>query len=879
VITDAGPTDGLLGPLPPSTRGPARTPLPLRTLPFRVPPCDGESLQSWLVANASRAHTPWFVLLDALLPKAQAASRVGRYGCLDEILRPRQLTDIATATGMTEQRVAEMTLAGLRMPPVQPDTGAWRVSTPWGRPVRWRRYCPRCLERTGGRWSLAWRLPWVAVCVDHGCLLNDTCPACGGKQYGAPGCRVDRHPPRTELCCCTGDLRIVPSQAIPAASSMIDAQRAVNAMVGREVITAGIYAHAAVSGAQLLADVRRLAHRVLVAGTPTSLSAAFEGDRPTTELWLTRLWRPSRHGDPACTRFTTNAPCAVVAVGTTAALHILQQPTLERAAAALARLAPGARGNPIHPGDDYRGYRPSAALCAVEVVAQSAHWDTLEKVRFGIYGPLPRRLAPPETTQTMMRSIPSLMWVPWAAALDVIDHDVTWPTYRRTLSWLMLEIGARPLESTIRHGLRATTDRQRIHQAVESLSRDRMWPRVAGALSTLHAHLAQHPAPIDYQRRRELHYGDLLTEGQWQQLWKHADAVHPRPVSVRVARAWLYERLSGSHAGTRGAVARDRCDIDRLLLRLTPDLTSALDEHAAQFLRRCGISEEPVTWTPPLGVLGRDAFASSLDQIDVAALHALLRTDRCTVPHAAEALGHPVHLVRHRLEEHPMAPREAPRRTWKQRLADALSEEELLRLYTDDGLTFTDIGARYGIPHRHVAQRARECGVTPRRPTREPIPAQWIREHHLQRRQTTAEMAAELDDDISRVRYWAGVHGIPLRKYYRRAQQHDVIRHATALGVLHLLTPQRLDTNGWNQLQRFAIASTHHTLADAARAIGCRPDTLYRQIIRLETAFGFPLIERTTSRHTPMTVTATGEDIAKAVLRIEHHMNRPDHRH
>ncbi|WP_374227332.1 TniQ family protein [Streptomyces sp. AC512_CC834] len=40
------------------------------------------------------------------------------------------------------------------------------------------RFCPACLEETGGRWQVTWRLGWSFACIRHHVLLADRCPAC-----------------------------------------------------------------------------------------------------------------------------------------------------------------------------------------------------------------------------------------------------------------------------------------------------------------------------------------------------------------------------------------------------------------------------------------------------------------------------------------------------------------------------------------------------------------------------------------------------------------------------------------------------------------------------------------------------------------------------
>jgi hypothetical protein len=874
-ITTNVPTvgdDHARSPLP-YTRTATRSGTHPRTLPVRVAPVDGESLTSWLAAIAARAQTPWYVLLNTIVPRTPDRRGAKQFLHLDEFADPEQVAAIAMASSIAKRRVSEMTLAGSFLPVVRVDLPAARVSTPWGRPVEFRRYCPACLNDNGGRWLLQWRLPWVTTCIEHGCLLHDRCPTCGRQQTGPTGCSSDRLPPNPHQCCCTADLSRVPLLDLPS-TDIIRAQKTLNTEVAHPRTTRGIYANTPTSSTQLLVDIRRLARRVLNAATPKIVTTLFDaGDREQAHQWLERVWRNEPDNDQTGVRFATNASTAVVAIGALAALHVIGQRTLDESAATLSSLMQGrGRGRQIYPTDLHRGYRPSAELCAIEVIAQSTQWDSLEKLRFRIHSPLPRRLDSPSLSTRMALSVPTLMWTPWAVALSILDHDLAWTTYRRVLAWLMLEIGARPTERLIRDSLHTTAERKRVSHFADAMSRDPRWRHVGEALTALHTHLADHPAPIDYQRRRRLDYSNLLSTDEWMDLWPHAEALHPRPAPVRVARIWLFERLSGIPAGTQTTIASDRSALDRFLLRLTPALKAALDAHANRFLVLHGITDEPITWSPPLYLVGDHLSPTPLDQTGVAKLHTLLlNSTRCTVADVAQQLAAPVPVIRHLLEEYPLPPRRAKRRTWQQQLADTVNDGELRRLYCEDGLTFKEIGQRYGIPKDHVAKRARECGIPRHRPPRAAIPAAWIQEHHIERGQTVAEMAAELGVECHRVRYWAEKHQIPMRRYYRRTEDSEIRRYAIQFGVQDLLDRLLLDKSGWNRLQRFRIAAAHRNLAEAAEDIGCRSDTLCHQIAALETTLGVRLIERTTSAYTPMTITPEGDRLAVAVFRIEHH--------
>lgn len=53
------------------------------------------------------------------------------------------------------------------------------------------KFCPKCLEESGGAWKLEWRLPWIYACLKHKCFLA-LCPTCSTRwETSRP--RFQRH--------------------------------------------------------------------------------------------------------------------------------------------------------------------------------------------------------------------------------------------------------------------------------------------------------------------------------------------------------------------------------------------------------------------------------------------------------------------------------------------------------------------------------------------------------------------------------------------------------------------------------------------------------------------------------------------------------------
>ena len=841
----------------------------IRTLPIRVAPIEGESLESWLAAIAVRMNVTWAQLIDTVLPKdAQALRRRSR----GWVPGPDEVAAIAAATGVQRCVIRGLTLTGTSASWLKIDAVNQTASTPWGRALR-QRFCPRCLSRTGGRWSLDWRLPWITICSEHRCFLVNNCPECGRGFQTAPGWADSPRGPQPTRCCCGNDLRDAATDVLAANHAAIAVHETLRELLTQDTVNTGIYCAKPVSGAQVLTDVHRLAVGLFRTATPETLVRGFGHRQSTAEIrfWSDRVWRhvPRRGLRPV--QFAAGAPAPVVCAGATAALRImLCDPTY--AAAALTRIASSPRPR-IPPKLAFRGHYPSSALCAVDILSCANGWDPIEKLRFCVYARLPRHptLPRPADHDLTLHATPTLMWTDWALALaPCISGRLAWTTQRQLLSWLLLEVGSRRSETSIQAGLRVKIERKRVHETAVAMSRHHSWDQLATVLTQLHDHLVHHPPPIDYQRRRELDYSRLLTSTQWLAICTRGAVRTRSDWLCDTAREWLSERLSAAPASVRSAT-EGRQALAIFLMVLTPELKRELDSHATDFLQRQGITDEPVVWSPPPAIREDCALPRSAHEaLTITDLHAVLDRPHAGIYEASRQLRVPIHSIRYLLEEHPLPTRRKRHPTNAQRFRDACDDLELRRLYLDEFLTLNEISQRFGIPAGpHMAERARACGIPLRHEPRKPIDAQWLWEQHVIRRRTLSEIAADSGDTISRIRYWATQHRIPITKYRRRQLNLDVTQHARELHVEKLLNPVRSDKQGWQRLQRFAAMSSYPTFVEAAQAIGCRADTLSTQIAALEDDFGQRLVERAVRQKKPMRLTDFGARVVKAVQAIE----------
>ncbi|MEU6118260.1 TniQ family protein [Streptomyces sp. NPDC047117] len=146
----------------------------LRTLPIRVLPLPGESMDSWLEALARRCWTSLSSLVDALdLPRAP------RTHYLVAGLAPQVLSRL--------EKQLEMPRGGLEAAAL--PTNFFGLHAP-----HWR-FCPECLHESQGRWPTRWWLPWSFACIRHRALLQQLCPGCQAEPRNFLPRSVHRHPP------------------------------------------------------------------------------------------------------------------------------------------------------------------------------------------------------------------------------------------------------------------------------------------------------------------------------------------------------------------------------------------------------------------------------------------------------------------------------------------------------------------------------------------------------------------------------------------------------------------------------------------------------------------------------------------------------------
>jgi hypothetical protein len=863
----------------------------VRTLPIRVAPIDGEALDSWLEAIAHRTHTAFG---DVLSAAALTRNHDVRTGAWMVRLEPDQVAAISEATGISEATIHTMTMAHYagRALRINPDTGTVSRAFPWGRGIG-SRFCPMCLDQTGGRWQLAWRLGWAFACTIHNCLLADACPHCGAVQrrrthvgdiIPQPGrCAhpatdaTGRAPTR-----CHADLTATPVASFDTNHAVICAQRIVNTIIDTETPTFGVYNSTPQPRTNVLADIRAVAGRALAYATAQELDTVIPADL------LTAFRDANQHSDlrsgPARTDakpgLAAPARAATAAVGVVAALRALNNPDIASAGEAMRWLVTSSRerGLAVHATNIGWGKNTSPVLTAAQLAALGPMLNPSDQLRYRIDTPLPTHPAP-ETTRTtaLARRLPSMLWPAWSLPLSIPGCHQRHLRPALSISLLLvnsrlnLDEGADLIDSPI--------DGHAVSRVLQLLEKHDHWPNIRAGLTRMADYLADHNVPIDYQRRRQLDYRMLLPDEVWAQICRDTATPGPRSIRARIARCFLFERLSGLPAEDAPFALADtafRGKVADFPQHLTPELVTALKEHAHLFLADEGIGSEPATWTPPAGLLdGLDLPGSDPDAVDLAELHSLIGVDGTKLSTAATRLHTSLDTVRYLLEVHP-APR--PTRSAGIQVASvhnrayctakaALPRERLVELYQRQRMSLRGIAATVGVSRQIIASLARDYDLPlrePRQYARKTVDRDWLYDQYVTKRRALPDIAEEAGMSTANMARWAETHAIPMRGRGGPSHSANLAAQRAVTEAPELIRPALAGIGGWERLQRFAAAGRHGTLTIAGEELGVHQFTLVNQINRIERELGMKLLIRA-ERGRPMELTEDGARVAATI--------------
>lgn len=762
----------------------------VRTLPIRIAPIRGEAIDSWLEAIAHRTHTSFSDLLTAV--GLSPFSGISTPAWLVR-LNPEETATTCASTGIDPDVLRTMTLHHYsdRAVRIKPDDTTLSRAFPWG-PGRGSRFCPACLDATGGRWQLSWRLGWTFACTTHNCLLADACPGCGavqrvrthiGEMVPQPG-RCSHPAPdatgRTPRRCST-DLAAAAVPSFDAGHPVSRAQRVVNTVIDSETITFGVYETLPQPRLKVLSDIRAVAGRALAYATPEDLKSLVPQD-------LNRIYQSvgetsgSRSG-PARTEAKPGlaAPtrAATAAVGVIAALETLARHDVASAGDALHWLVASSRqrGSAVSATNIAWGKNTSTVLTGVQLTALGPLLNPSDQLRYRIGTRLPAQPLPgTERTAAMVRRLPAMLWPTWSLPLAI--QNCHQRQLRPALSSILLLIGSRVNFDEAAGLIDGPIEGHAVSRVLQLLEKQDQWPNIRTALIRMADYLADNDIPIDYQRRRRADYSALLPDTAWTQICRDTATPGPRPTRARIARCYLFERLSGQPASTSpwalddSAFRTKTADFPR---HLTPELAQALNTHAHEFLTNQNIHDEPVTWHPPNTALdGLDLPGPDPATGDIARLHDVMGIDGMTLGTAANRLDTTLDTVRYLLEIHPV-PRPGPKsreslptyynRAYATAKAE-LPQSLLVDFYEHERMSLRDIAAAVGVSRQIVARLARDYGLPLRDPglqARTTIGRDWLYDQYVNKCRALPDIAKEAGMSTANMARWAKTHAIPMR--------------------------------------------------------------------------------------------------------------------
>ncbi|MFJ6138833.1 LysR family transcriptional regulator [Kitasatospora sp. NPDC092286] len=381
--------------------------------------------------------------------------------------------------------------------------------------------------------------------------------------------------------------------------------------------------------------------------------------------------------------------------------------------------------------------------------------------------------------------------------------------------------------------------------------------------------------PIDYHRRRVLDYTGLLPEELWEQVSRRS-GIHPgHNLRRKLARAVLFERISGMPADLAApdlavSTPSERSMPASFITDLTPDLATSWSRRLRSSYEH-GIVE-PITWQPPLELLvGLKLPGDDPDAVETERLHELIRNPDSSTGRVARALGTSIETVRHVLTERPAssAPR-APSQArangdLRRKARSILPKAEFAGLYYDQQLSLLKIANKHNLSRRAVSDLAREYSIVTRRrggPAPMPIDRAWLYEPYVTNRRTLDQIAEELGMSGSNLLYRAHNLDIPMRPGDGASHASTLAVQAKATAAPLILQKVMTGYGAPERLRRFAVMTSHRSMAGVAREIGARSSTLFAQLNRIEREIGGNLFHRP---RRPLVLTPLGERLLAAI--------------
>ena len=352
------------------------------------------------------------------------------------------------------------------------------------------RFCPSCLAETG-TWSGLWRSPLVTMCPRHQVMLVDVCPQCGGRPFSGPAWAMHEREnsrctenlpkstgPRKRRKPCGADLTQV--QTSTACPSLVAATELVLEDVncsGQDWVLAGLPATRAEArdGLVLLAldslSIREREPRAVDA-VATALEHAYQV--LTSSDLATAGALADDHG-------LLDAGGPYAAIGPTQAL----------------------RDHPFHPVlhairlHSLRNHLPPGTQLAFRI---GSDWPRTPNALRHRRTPIPTYCEDWRLPPAPLSAIPQLYWEDGLPGIGPVTSERS----RFALSIAIASVGRNITTASAAEGLGAPkVQAARVAHDWAKLSEYWGWPALRKAIVTAATQLAQEPATINYQLRRE----------------------------------------------------------------------------------------------------------------------------------------------------------------------------------------------------------------------------------------------------------------------------------------------------------------------------------------------------------------------------------------
>jgi hypothetical protein len=808
-----------------------------RTFPIRVWPVEGETLESWLDRYCSTLSTSRRDLYhSAGLRPLGTRDRQSR----DYSLRipDIQAVRIGVATGVPALEIHRLTMSRYegRALFFRETREGVDIHFLWARGAG-TRYCPDCLREASGVWRLAWRLAWSFACTRHRSLLLDKCVGCGL----VPGSRTRiGEVPRPDLCDnsvrgsdghsvpCGTDLSEASTVRLPEGSPILGTQAWLDSAIGSQELGASDLQ-------RLLKDLKMLAGRALRVMSAEDLRRWNRSeDVPGLEFDVAPYRRKTGVFHPAS--------AAVTALSVSLAEMVLRSEDEGVYVPIIRRLLSDRAGNAVKefPSNFIRQWGgPSPDLERKMLKALHADIGPHCALRYRTAAKSP---SPPlsGTSQIIARarSVPQRFWPGWTHLLK-LDGPTGPRTLQTALSTGVLLPGYDRRDLTLqREVLGLPQTEQSFTYAFRRLSastRDTLML----ALLRLASYLDEHPAPIDYERRRRLSLDEkILPLPTWHDITFGQEISGNAPDA---ARYYLAYRITGSLPEHNRGGEHGYFLVQNFVASTPAGILDLLDERSLSFLAQNDVAE-PLSWEPPTNLL----------------------EDLLTVPNPTREPEPIVMSMISRGLLEPRLIRQAENRAIQALPAHRPGADAFgvrLRRSLDRGASVNNMAVELDKSTRMIRHHVARLGL-PKQVDKVQIDPEEVREMYLVQRGTAQEIGDLTGWSRTTIRKILIEAGVTLRISASGKSDLPAIDPGIYSTYPELLKKALIGRDAVSRLQRFALAGRYPSVNRAACELSISKTRLLRQIRLLERDVGGLLLVRAQPNR-EMHLTDLGRDLVR----------------